>query len=508
MHAVFVNTFYAHNLSGASFAVDRRLQLFLNHNIATTVISADYYLTNRYYFHYHFPDLTKHFLDLHDILTDNLDRAGTDAWSAFYKQNKLNYKFDMQQKIATSENGTYFRWHNYDDGRLMLVHHYSKSDELLRSDEYDWRGYLAVKVYYASKPNDGLNYVVRREHLNADQQTVLTYHFTSDNQIRRIDWQDREDQIHYFNHKNDLLLAALKYYTTLINDSILMVLDLFHSDTMAKLQPLNDLKNVRLVVQLHNIQVKDTPDGMPIRIGYSYPLLNSNKYSGMVVLTERQRQDVLAFSDKNKVFTIAENWYDKDDIITHNAIKWSDKEIGLVVISARFDKTKQIDHAIKAVVTAHERIKAIHLEIWGGGSDTIRTELQQLIDKNNANQYIELKGITNNQHMKKRFAEAQLHILVSKNEGLPMVFFEAQLGKTPSISYDIDYGPDEIINNRVNGDLIAANDVTYLASRMTELFENPGTLSHYAENSKQTLIKFSENTIWHKWEKLMKRVFE
>lgn len=507
MHAVFVNTFYAHNLSGASFAVDKRLQLFLNHNIATTVISADYYLTNRYYFHYHFPDLTQHFLDVHDILTDNLDRAETDAWSDFCAKNKSHYKFDMQQKIATNANGTYLRWHNYDDGRLMLIHHYSSKNQLLRSDEYDWRGYLAVKAYYASKPNDGQNYVVRREHLNANQQPTLTYHFMSDNQIRRIDWREKDGQIHYFNQKNDLLLAALTYYTTLIADDILMVLDLFHSDTIAKLHALNDLKRVRLLVQLHNIQVKDTPDDTPIRIGYSYPVLNSHQYSGLVVLTERQREDVLAFVDENKVFTIAENWYDEDDKASHNAIEWANKEAGLVIISARYDKTKQIDHAIKAIVTAHERVAGIHLEIWGGGNDTVRNELQQLIDSNHANDYITLKGIADNQYMKQRLAEAQLHVLVSKNEGLPMVFFESQLGKTPSISYDIDYGPDEIITNRVNGDLIAANDVSYLAARMVELFESPGILAHYAENSSQTLIKFSEDTIWQKWEKLIEQVF-
>ena len=179
----------------------------------------------------------------------------------------------------------------------------------------------------------------------------------------------------------------------------------------------------------------------------------------------------------------------------------------MVIISARYDKTKQIDHAIKAIVTAHERVAGIHLEIWGGGNDTVRNELQQLIDSNQANDYIALKGVADNQYMKQRLAEAQLHVLVSKNEGLPMVFFEAQLGKTPSISYDIDYGPDEIITNRVNGDLIAANDESYLAARIVELFESSGILAHYAENSSQTLIKFSEDTIWQKWEKLIEQVF-
>ena len=507
MHAVFVNTFYAHNLSGASFAVDRRLQLFLHHKIETTVISADYYLTNRYYFHYHFPELSQHFLDLHDILTGNIERDEVDAWLQFYEENSAFYSFDTNKKIATAQNGVYLRWNNYDDDRLMSVHHYSKSNKLLRSDEYDWRGYLAVRVYYAAKPNGDQSYVVSREHLNPDGQTVLTYHFTSDSQIRRIDWKNSAGQTKYFNQKNDLLVAALKYYSMLIGDEVLMILDLFHSDTIAKLQSLNTLDNLCLIVQLHNIQVKNTPEGSPTRIGYSYPVLNSEKYSGLIVLTEHQRQDVLALADPDRVFTIAENWYDEHDVATHDAINWSDKEDGLVIISARYDKTKQIDHAIKAVITAHERTPNIHLEIWGGGNDNVQKELQQIIDTHKANEYIKLMGITDNQHMKYRFAQAQLHVLVSKNEGLPMVFFEAQLGKTPSISYDIDYGPSEIITNRVNGDLIATNDITYLSSRMIELFQNSGTLEHYSENSSQTLIKFCEEAIWQKWENLIKQVF-
>jgi len=90
-----------------------------------------------------------------------------------------------------------------------------------------------------------------------------------------------------------------------------------------------------------------------------------------------------------------------------------------------------------------------------------------------------------------------------------MVLFEAQLGQTPSICYDIDYGPDDMITNRVNGDLIAPNDKKYLAMRIEELFNEPnyGILRHYGLNSKYTMKRYSEETVWQLWRDVMEKVF-
>ena len=509
MQSIFLTTFYAENLSGASYAVDKRLELFERHSFSAIAITTTFYVTNRFYFINHFPEKKDNFCDLTDILTGNIYVAEQDAYQKYLLSKERQYEFNVEMSSASSKNGSYLSWKCYPDGRLLNISYYNQANNLLRTDHYDWRGYLSTRSYYGYDGTNKNSYVAKREHLNSNGDIRIVYYFNSLNKIRRVDWIHEGRQIDTFYNENDLLNAALIYYTRANKEQYLVIADLFISDTLAKLQILNKKDNIKLFIQLHNIQLKETKKTDDIRIGYSYPILNQNNYTGIIALTRRQKQDIddLKLYIKNNIYYIPENWFSLQDVNKHDEIDWENKESGLIIISARLDRVKQIDHAIIAVKFAHQRNSKIHLEIWGGGVE--RESLQKLINLNNAQSYIQLKGITNNQQMKQRIAQAQLHLLTSKHEGLPMVLFEAQMGQTPSICYDIDYGPDDMIINRINGDLIAPNDKKYLAMRIEELFSEPeqGTLRYYALNSKKNMEKYSEDKIWQLWEKLMERNF-
>lgn len=509
MQAIFLNTFYASNLSGASYAVDKRLDLFHRHNVDAMTVTTTFYNTNRYYFVSHFPEKMDSFCDLTDILADNIDVPEQNAWQAYLLSKEGQYQLNYETKKATADNGSYFIWNCYPDDRLLSLSYYNRVGDLLRTDSYDWRGYLSTRSYYAYDQTKNTLYVSKREHLNHNGAVRIVYYYEASHQLRRADWVHSNQQVEMFYNENDLLVAGLLYYTSDNAEQYMIIADLFITDTLAKLKVLNQKENIKLFIQLHNIQLKETKDTDDIRIGYSYPVLNSNQYAGIITLTHRQQQDIidLNFNSSENVYCIPENWFSSEDIAKHDQMKWQDKEDGLIVVSARLDAVKQIDHAITAVAFAHQRVPKIHLEIWGGGSD--RDKLQSLIDLKNAQSFIQLKGVANNQRMKERMAQAQLHLLTSKNEGLPMVLFEAQLGQTPSICYDIDYGPDDMITNRVNGDLIAPNDKKYLAMRIEELFNEPnyGILRHYGLNSKYTMKRYSEETVWQLWRDVMEKVF-
>ena len=417
----------------------------------------------------------------------------------------MQIKDDENKAIGKQSN--YATWTTYPDGRILEVSYYNQDKKILRTDGYDHRGFLCLTSYYEVNENNQLC-LTRREHLNQDGIVMLTYYFTLEKAIRKIIWHAESENIYAFNNENDLLLSALKQYIKNQSENYIVIADLFVTDTLAKLSQLSEQKNVALFVQLHNIQYKETSGGAPLRIGYSYPVLNTERYKGLIVLTDRQKKDIDNIAKgTNNVYTIPENWFSKKDVNSRYAVNWDHKEDGLVIISARLDKVKQIDQAIIAVTFAHKRVPKIHLEIWGSGPE--RETLEKLIQQQNAEDYIFLKGTLDNVSMKKRMSDAQLHLLTSKNEGLPMVLFEAQMGQTPSICYDIDYGPDAIINNRINGDLIAPNDTKYLAMRLEELFKDPeqGTLRQYAFNTRTTLDKYSESSIWSLWEKLMEQAF-
>ncbi|ADG41119.1 putative glycosyl transferase [Leuconostoc kimchii IMSNU 11154] len=507
MQAIFLNTFYAENLSGASYAVNKRLELFLRHQVDTKIMTTTFYLTNRYYFGKHFPSQKDAFFDFTNVVTNtiNVNEKEIKPDKTFF--NTLGFQITNEKNKAVSKQSNYVTWITYPDGRILEISYYNRDNQILRKDGYDHRGFLCLKSYYEINEDNHLC-LTRREHLNQNGNVMLTYFFTLDNKLRKIFRCVEGGAIYAFNNENELLLSVLKEYTKNRSENYVVIADLFITDTLAKLSQLNEQKNVALFVQLHNIQYKQTREGNPIRIGYSYPVLNNELYKGLIVLTDRQKRDVDSIiQSKNNIYTIPENWFSKTDVNNYYSVNWDDKEDGLVIISARLDAVKQIDQAISAVIFAHKRVPKIHLEIWGNGSE--RETLEQLIEQHNAGDYIFLKGTLDNVSMKKRISESQLHLLTSKNEGLPMVLFEAQLGQTPSICYDIDYGPDAIINNRINGDLIAPNDTKYLAMRLEELFkdEKQGTLRQYAFNTRATLDKYSESSIWSLWESLIKQAF-
>ncbi|MGR8822840.1 glycosyltransferase [Leuconostoc citreum] len=508
MQAIFLNTFYAANLSGASYAVNKRLELFLNHHVHTNIMTTVFNLTNRFYFEKHFPDQKDYFFDFINILTDtiNIVEKAIIPNQAFF--NSLNLSMHKDESKAVGNGSTYATWTTYPDGRLLEVSYYSQNNTLLRKDGYDYRGFLCLKSYYKINQRNELC-LTRQEHLNEKGDVLLVYYFFLNQSIRKILWFQKDCSIMSYDNENDLLLDGLAAYTKDQSEDYMVIADLFESAKIAKLSQLYSRPNVKIFIQLHNIQYKETPDKTPLRIGYSYAILNNDKYGGLITLTSRQKQDINYIAkDKKSVYSVPENWYSKSDLNAYYGINWENKEDGLVIISARLESVKQIDHAIKAIVTAHNRVPKIHLEIWGSGSQ--QNQLSELIKSYQAEDYIFLKGTLNNTNMKKRLSEAQLHLLTSKNEGLPMVLFEAQLGQTPSICYDIDYGPDAIITNRINGDLIAPNDIKYLAMRIEELFkdEKQGTLRQYSFNTHSTIDKYSESNVWSLWENLIERTFK
>ena len=49
------------------------------------------------------------------------------------------------------------------------------------------------------------------------------------------------------------------------------------------------------------------------------------------------------------------------------------------------------------------------------------------------------------------YKKSAIYVLTSLMEGLPMVLLEAKAYRLPIVSFDIETGPDEIVDDGVNG---------------------------------------------------------
>jgi N-acetylgalactosamine-N,N'-diacetylbacillosaminyl-diphospho-undecaprenol 4-alpha-N-acetylgalactosaminyltransferase len=102
------------------------------------------------------------------------------------------------------------------------------------------------------------------------------------------------------------------------------------------------------------------------------------------------------------------------------------------------------------------------------------------------------------------YKEAKCTVLTSKNEGFPMVLIESLATGTPVISYDCDSGPSEIIQNGVNGWLVADQNPQKMTDALNEMVENEKLYLHCKANSKQSVASFSLESIGENWLTLLK----
>ena len=97
------------------------------------------------------------------------------------------------------------------------------------------------------------------------------------------------------------------------------------------------------------------------------------------------------------------------------------------------------------------------------------------------------------------YRKASMYVLTSLQEGLPMVLLEAKANKLPLISFDIQTGPDEIIQDGVNGYLIPPYDIKIMAQKICFLIENNDIRKSFSEKSSLDMEKFAADKIIEQW---------
>lgn len=97
------------------------------------------------------------------------------------------------------------------------------------------------------------------------------------------------------------------------------------------------------------------------------------------------------------------------------------------------------------------------------------------------------------------YDNACMLVMTSVMEGLPMTLLEAKAHKLPVVAFDIETGPDEIIDSGTNGFLIKPFDTTQMAEKICELIENPKLRKEFSDNSYIGIEKFDKEKIVHKW---------
>lgn len=110
------------------------------------------------------------------------------------------------------------------------------------------------------------------------------------------------------------------------------------------------------------------------------------------------------------------------------------------------------------------------------------------------------------ENMNVEYQKASIYVMTSLQEGLPMVLLEAKSNKLPLVSFDIETGPSEIIQDGINGYLIPPYEISTMAESISRLIDNKELRKKFSDNAKLDLDKFETTTIIDHWNKLIESI--
>lgn len=381
------------------------------------------------------------------------------------------------------EKGLYKKYITFrEDKSIRGIDYFSDSRHRLKSEFYTYTGYVG-KVSYMdynfNKPrqmtfHNSLGECYMSKWVNPENGKATKINIIQNNIIHQSFKNDNQLKTHFIEEiiKND--------------ENPIIISDARNTDNI--MIDVKD-KHVKKNIRLHSNHL--SPNGEVAKTVLP-ALENLGNINSLIVLTNQQKEDITAnygYSEKIKVIPNSIQTLFPEEI---NRIKKKNK----AVVISRLVTLKQIDHIIKAISLIKKDNQEFILEIYGTGDEL--DNLKTLVKNNNLEKNVIFKGYTNNPL--EIYKESLFSITTSKTEGFSLGILESMACGTPVISYDFNYGPQEIIDNNKNGLIINKDNIKELSENIVYLKNNEKVLKEMSEKSIEKIEKkFSIDRVKKEW---------
>lgn len=183
-------------------------------------------------------------------------------------------------------------------------------------------------------------------------------------------------------------------------------------------------------------------------------------------------------------------------------IRTNYKNHNIIYMGRIENSAKQLNQAVEIIgsLVQENLFNDWKFQIFGNGPD--KKKIEEQIRANQLDNYVKLRGTTSN--IEDELARADIMILTSDFEGLPMSLIEAAACGLPLISYDSSAGIHAIIKDHYNGYIVTKNDRTEFTNKLSILLQNEELRRKYGSNSvKRVSDTFSSEVIFKKWNSIL-----
>lgn len=170
-----------------------------------------------------------------------------------------------------------------------------------------------------------------------------------------------------------------------------------------------------------------------------------------------------------------------------------------VVQSGRLVDFKNQPMLIRAFVEVHKKHPDYDLKIYGGDSlDGTKELLEQIIEENQAQEYVHLMGASDT--LERELSDAALFAFSSDWEGLPNALMEAMALGLPIVATDCPCGgPATIMTHEKDGLLIPIKDQKAMEDGINRLIEDRELAERLGKQARHIAEKANAEAVFAQW---------
>lgn len=500
----FVNENIVELNSGIEHAEFNRLKLFKRNHTPAKIILKDWNRNLHRNIKHEGQD-SADFISMWDYLQDalnvprkplHLDDLGFPKSYLWERKNDFANIYDGDRQVA------HIRFLGGEIGVVDYVQFLDDFGNTTRIEYYDWRGFKSLVQFY-----DRNDRVSVEEMYNPKGKRVYEsyYRKNKDGKVENTQLKvlDFDGQDLAFSNLNELFRWFLDVLNTKDGGNSTFISDRRFGNDWAVANMKTPAKKY---IMFHNTHMMDPNDQIHSELNNAYeiPLVTqSSKLTGIIVLTTQQRDDVI------------ERWHPKTDVLVIPPAIIFNEQLDLphvpyllrkhhtIIAVARRYPEKRLDHLIKAVNIIKRTVPDVQLNIHGYGDGKTNKELDKLVKELNLKETVHFFDYTND--LSGAYNQAAVSASSSLTEGLPLALVESEAHGLPLVSYDINYGPRDIIHPNQNGYLVPSGDIEGLADKLKFVLNaDKDQWNKMSEASyKFAQADFSETTLWKKWSQVV-----